>query len=372
MARALRPLAATALLLHGLARACTYFEVEAPGGVWVAGRTMELGGGGGGLLQAAASSSWRVALHPRGEELLGERGRLGYVGVEAETQSVNLVSDGMNEAGLSVSLHTMRMAKYQEPDPTKASVLFLAIVPWLLSRADSVDAARRALANVSVTAGALGPDDFAHWAVADVEGKSVVVEYVNGVLEIHPNDVRVMTNDPDYQWHLKNLNMYVGLGPNAPNENQDLAVKTELGLVPQVWSQGFNLLGLPGDLSPASRFVRMFYLRQYAERHDPVASTDDAIVLATGLLNNVFIPRGTVAPMKPARSAADYDYTQYALVKIPAQRRLLFRSYRSMAWKEVDLSSLSWDEAKSMPLSDGGLGIEDVTGKFRTTGMNVV
>mmetsp|Transcript_20197 Transcript_20197/g.63452 ORF Transcript_20197/g.63452 Transcript_20197/m.63452 type:complete len:392 (+) Transcript_20197:1-1176(+) len=378
--------------LPAVASACTYFEVESPGGVWVAGRTMELGGGGGGLFRAARSQgSWRAALHPRGADPSGLENRYGYVSIDAYMsgdpktadpagtvisdgmkEAGLLISDGMNEAGLSVSLHTMRMARYQEPDPAKASLLFLSVVPYLLGHFDCVDAARQGLANVSVTAGSYGPGDFVHWAVADAHGKSAVFEYVDGTLQVHSNDVRVMTNDPDYQWHVKNLNMYVGLSPGVPNANAGLEVATEVGPVPKVWSQGFNLNGLPGDLSPASRFVRVFYLRRYAETREPVQSVDDAIVLATGLLNNVFIPRGSVAPMQPPTSALDYDFTQYGLLKIPAQRRLLFRTYRSMAWKEIDLKSLAWDTSKSMPLSDGTLDIEDVTGKMRGMGEELV
>jgi len=55
-----------------------------------------------------------------------------------------------------------------------------------------------------------------HWAMADATGDSVVIEYLDGVLHVNNNTVGVMTNDPDYQWHLYNLNNYVNLSPRWP------------------------------------------------------------------------------------------------------------------------------------------------------------
>jgi len=303
-------------------------------------------------------------VHPRGQD--GSlTNRFGFLGVDSVMAGKGISFDGMNEAGFTVSLHTMRMAEYERPDPQKLALRLEKVVPWLLGQFDSVAAAAEGLANVSVVSGSLTRELFAHWALADAQGNSAVLEYVGGRRTLHTNDVRVMTNDPDYLWHVKNLNMYVGLSPQVPNANDGIAVKTAIGEVPQVWSQGFNLAALPGDASPASRFVRLFYLRQYAVTQVPIASTDDAMVLATGLLNNVFIPKGTSAPMQPAMGKDVFDFTQWALLKLPAQRRLLFRGYRDMTWQQVNLSQVDWTQGSSVPVSDGSLGIQDVTANFR-------
>lgn len=91
-----------------------------------------------------------------------------------------------------------------------------------------------------------------------------MVEYVDGVLQIHEKTVRIMTNDPDYDWHLKNLNNYVNVSAAWPVIPPSIIIDTEIGKIPSISSHGYNLTGLPADYSPPSRFVRMFYLRQYS------------------------------------------------------------------------------------------------------------
>lgn len=355
--------------LPALTLTCTYFEVKSPDDVYVIGRTMELGGSGGGMFSSSLATQlpfpqgeWQVAVHPRGPD--GNfTNQYGYVSLDP-IAGPDFRSDGMNEAGLTMSLQTMRMAEYQKADPHKTNLRIDQVLPWLLGHCASVSDVELALANISVVSGGLGMEDFIHWSVADAQGYSVVLEYVSGQRMIHTNDVRVMTNDPDYPWHLKNLNMYVGLTPHTPSANKDITIQTAVGTVPQVWSQGFNLAALPGDFSPASRFVRMFYLRQYAMLQYPLTSVDDTIVLATGLLNNVFIPRGTVATMNGQSSQEAFDFTQYALIKIPKQGRLLFRSYRDMSWRQIDLKKVDFSRKGAVPVSDGSIGIQDVTGKL--------
>ncbi|CAK0912190.1 unnamed protein product [Prorocentrum cordatum] len=293
--------------------------------------------------------------------------RYGFVGLDAiaDGHTDFVVSDGMNEAGLTLSLHTMRTAEYEDAEPGRTTLLINDVIPWALGQFSSVAEVAAGLENVSVVPfqGAT-QEDFVHWAIADAAGNSAVLEYVAGKRVLHRNDVRVMTNDPDFTWHLKNLNMYVGLSPQKPSGNAAITVNTEIGEVPQIWSLGFNLLGLPGDTSPASRFVRLFYLRQYAQLAEPATSVEDAIVLATGLLNTVFIPRGTVAPLNGFTDPLSYELTQFGLLKIPSQRKLLVRGYRNMGWREVDLSKLRWDQRRSIPVEDGTLGIQDVTGQL--------
>lgn len=69
---------------------------------------------------------------------------------------------------------------------------------YLLGNFDNViDIRNNLLNNITVTNFSM-----LHWAIADSEGNSIVVEYINGSLNIHNNDVGVLTNDPDYIWHL--------------------------------------------------------------------------------------------------------------------------------------------------------------------------
>merc|ERR1712232_803731 len=179
-------------------------------------------------------------------------------------------------------------------------------------------------------------------AITDATGRSVAVEYLDGQRVVYENTPRVMTNDPDMHWQWRNLNTYTNLSPNFPHQNDFLQVQTAVGAVPKAIGHGWNLFGLPGDSSPPSRFVNLFYLREYAvnvlsqktrqsvrkpslrhgsSRRMPstqAVSIDDAIVLGTDLMDRVVIPFGTVAENREEPFLDAYDFTDYDVLKIPA------------------------------------------------------
>ena len=223
-----------------------------------------------------------------------------------------------------------------------------------------------------------------HWAIADTSGRSIIVEYLEGqrmVLENHP---RVMTNDPDIRWHWRNLNTYVNLNPHYPWQNDILQIKTDadIGAVPRPIGHGWNLFGLPGqasfeddlcsifhpkwarwsnksrmilqrqrwawygllrwsstaqgDSSPPSRFVRLFYLRGYALQSRAMTSFREAVVLGTGLLNNVFLPVGPVAG-NPREPGDGPELTDYGVLKSCQEKVMLIRGYVNSQWRKIDL-----------------------------------
>jgi choloylglycine hydrolase len=161
------------------------------------------------------------------------------------------------------------------------------------------------------------------------------------------------------------LNTDVNLNTGIPHQTEFMAVETAIGAVPRAVGHGWNLFGLPGDGSPPSRFVQLFYQRGYATRTAPPRTLTDAMVLVTGLLNKVFIPLGTFAADK--RSPGDMpEYTPYAVLKLPWERQFLYRGYKNLGWKRIDLNHLDFDvepsKAPHWPIEDGSLGIEDLNG----------
>merc|ERR1712100_406242 len=108
-----------------------------------------------------------------------------------------------------------------------------------------------------------------HWALADAAGRSIVLEYIDGKRVVYENTPRVLTNDPPLDWHWRNLDAYVNLNSEYPHQNDFLATDTEIGTVPRPIGNGWNLAGMPGDSSPPSRYVQLFYLRGYALKTAP-------------------------------------------------------------------------------------------------------
>jgi len=248
----------------------------------------------------------------------------------------------MGEHGLTVSVQTLDESMYEATaasHPT-TDVKTLELAPKVLASCRDVAEALTYLEAHRVVG--LGGPLGVHWAIADALGRSIVLEYLQRRRVVYENTPRVLTNDPPLDWHWRNLNTYVNLSPRFPRENDFMSVDTTVGTVPQAVGHGWNLFGLPGDSSPPSRFALLFYLRGYSMQRTAPRSTDDAIVLTTGLLNRVFIPYGSVAENDKLAIDAP-EYTPWAVMKIPTERRFLFRGYRNLRWRQVNLTEVDFD-----------------------------
>jgi len=354
----------TFVAILDVSTACSYVEIPIPdaqatnGSRYVIGRTMELGNSGGSE-NFYADSQWKVVVHARGSS----GGRHGFVSVDEFGLDgvLNFISEGMNELGLTISEQTLRESAYEATSVTDPSVDISSIdvcARVMANCGDVVEALAYLEAHRIVGSG--GPVGL-HWAIADSAGRSVVVEYLQGRRIVYENTPRVMTNDPPLDWHWRNLNSYASLSPFFPRDNDFLRVDTPVGAVPRSIGKGWNLFGLPGDGSPPSRFVQLFYLRGYSMRKAAPMSTDDAIVLATGLINKVFIPFGV--PGDDQELGDMPEYTPWAALKIPLERRFLFRGYRDLRWRQVNLSTIDFSDPASeraWPIESGTLGIEDM------------
>ena len=304
--------------------------------------------------------------------------------------TVPLTTDGMNEAGLTVSVQVFAQSgqySYMQPstEASDTNVCFAAFTDWILATFDSVKSLREALNTTQVKI--VGPSpalvqklpSFArswvglHWSIDDAS-EHIVLEVLDGIIHMHNNTVGVMTNQPDFTWHLRNLNNFVNLRSGWPS-NPEIQVQTEeVGPVPNVAKagHGFNLLGIPGDYSPPSRFVRLFYLREYAVLRNPPkerqgeAKYTDSIALVTGLLNNVFINKGTVPD---PNSTGFGEYSQYTVLKIPEARLFFYKDYVGTQWRKVKLENLDFSSKEGAPpitvsLVEGTVSIKDVTADF--------
>ncbi|CAJ1340128.1 unnamed protein product [Effrenium voratum] len=307
------------LPLSGLA--CSYVEVpwkNATGATsYLIARTMELS-------DVFNSVTYSIEAFPRGKD-----GKFGFVGPMSHLSlpgpEYTCLFDGLNEAGLSVSAHYFAEAVYEEPAPGRQQIIAKDLVPFLLANCSSVAEAVSLLASVQVVSAKV-LNWGGHWAIADAEGNSVVVEYLQGKRVVSENPPRVMTNDPEIRWQWRNLNTYVNLSPKYPWQNDVVQVKVDddIGTIPRPIGHGWNLFGMPGDFSPPSRYVRLFYLRGYAVEMSFPKSLNDAIVLGTALLNNVFIPYGTVAS-DPREKGDNAEYTPYAVLKSPKDKVMMVR-----------------------------------------------
>ena len=269
------------------------------------------------------------------------------------------IVDGLNEKGLAVAIfYFPDYAKYQEV--TKAED---AIAPWelptfLLGNCANVKEAVEATRSVrvgEVVQKDMGLTPPCHYIVADASGRYVVLEYVNGELKVHDNPLGVITNAPSFDWHLTNLRNYVNLSvTNVPPAAISGIKLNSLG-------QGSGMLGLPGDFTPPSRFIRAVAFSQSAL---PVATAHDGVLQAFHILNQFDIPKGAARGIEQGKTVA--DYTLWTSVSDLKNLRYHFRTFDNSRIRMVDLKRIDLDakEVKTFPMSRQEV-IEDLSGQAK-------
>lgn len=166
--------------------------------------------------------------------------------------------DAVNEKGLGMAgLNFAASAHYSEPEDGKQNVAQFEFIPWVLSQFASLGQARSAIEKINLvgtTYDSRYPAAKMHWIIADKSG-AITVEPTEGGLKIYDNAPGVLTNEPPFDMQLFNLNNYMRLSPKQPENSFSDAL--DLG----TYSRGMGGLGLPGDLSSMSRFVRAAFTK---------------------------------------------------------------------------------------------------------------
>lgn len=204
-----------------------------------------------------------VTVTPRNFPLVfRNEGKIGshyaIIGMAYVSDGYPLYYDAANEKGLCMAgLNFVGNAIYNSPVDGKDNIAQFELIPWILGRCKSVDEACDMLDRINLTNDAfrssLSPSQL-HWIVADRE-RAITVESVKDGLKIYENPVGVLTNNPPFNEQLFNLNNYMNLSADVP-ENR---FSDKLDLIP--YSRGMGAIGLPGDLSSQSRFVRASFVK---------------------------------------------------------------------------------------------------------------
>ena len=181
-----------------------------------------------------------------------------------------LYYDAMNEKGLCIAgLNFVTNAVYRKPEPGRLNLAQFELIPYLLGRCADLAEARALLERINLTDTPFCegmPPAQLHWMLADRSG-CVVIEQTADGLHVYDDPAGVLTNNPPFPMQLFALNNYAQLSPKAP-ENR---FAPELPL--QRYSRGMGALGLPGDLSSQSRFVRAAFVRANSRSDDSEAAS---------------------------------------------------------------------------------------------------
>lgn len=181
------------------------------------------------------------------------------IGMAHVAEGYPLYYDAINETGLGMAgLNFPGFAHYNRPCEGTDNISSFEFIPWILGRCATLKEARDLLANINL-ADIPFSDQFPlaplHWIIADSSG-AITVESTQEGLSVYENPVGILTNNPPFPYHMTNLAQYMALSPGVP-ENR-FAPGVEL----YPFSRGMGAIGLPGDLSSPSRFVRAAFTKE--------------------------------------------------------------------------------------------------------------
>jgi choloylglycine hydrolase len=343
--------------------ACTGIRLIAQDKSVVYGRSMEWG---------AFDLQSRINIIPRGykfrgltpDGLNGKSWKTKYGIVGLDMMYKKALADGINEKGLSGGLfYHPGFAEYEKYSKknAKKTITALDILGYILGNYKDVDDIKKHFTKDVIVVGVveelIGIKVDAHYMFTDKHGKSVIIEFTNGKTKFHDAPLGVITNAPNYDWHMINLRNYVNISQVAiPDKKiQNLDFKP-LGA-------GSGMIGLPGDTTPPSRFIRAVAYSQTA-RKTPTSS--ETIYELFRILDNFNLGLGSAEGSEHAQKGKDalrsstiwttgYDLKNKILYYHTQHNRRL----RMLDLKKIDFSNIGkkiiyikLDEKKEQDIQD--------------------
>jgi choloylglycine hydrolase len=340
--------------------ACTAVDVTAKDGSVMAGRTMEW----------AFDMQWQFLYYPKGTQYnltapdnlslkpipITNKYALFGIGTALENDAI---LDGQNSEGLAISGNFLPgFTQYQAVNAKDTKYLsVLDLCKFVLGNFATVDEVKANLPAYKVW----GPkiknlpiEPTIHFLITDKSGKNIVIEFIHGQMHIFDQTASVLTNSPNYDWHMTNIRNYLNLS------NQWVSQTTVKGYNVTQLGQGGGSIGLPGDYTPPSRFVKTTFLKYFATTP---ANTNEAVELVGHILNNVDIPKGVVA-----EKGGLADYTQWAAIKDVSHNIFYFADYdHRLNFVEIDLNTIfKQPKAFSFPINKVVYPSSDITKNFTT------
>lgn len=339
--------------------ACTGLKLIAKDDSLVHGRTLEFG------VQVDVS----VAVVPRDYAFTGTtpkgkglsyRSKYGSVGIFAYGEPS--LMDGLNEKGLAVgTFYFPTFASYAEITPENQSKALSPVEfpNWILSQFATVEEVKNGLSEVVIAptvskAWGTTPPPF-HYIVYDKSGNCLVIEPLDGKLVTYDNKLGSFTNSPTFDWHQTNLRNYINLTP------WNSKPVTLFGVLLKPFGEGSGMVGLPGDFTPPSRFVRASI---FSATQIPSENAHDSIFKVFHLLNQFDIPVG--AAKTKVGDITYSDETQFTCARDPQSLKYYFRTYNDQNIKVVDLNHFKLDAQSLKSVNVTGVSrAEDISSQLK-------
>lgn len=353
--------ASTAYIPNDVWLACTALLFRDTSGGAYTGRTMEL----------TLELPYVVASIPKGHQFssvvddhapFNFQSKYSIFAITVPNGNINdlKITEGMNEAGLTFSVLAYAGTLGPADNTAKTQSLLAAIDlgAWLLGQYATTDEVKTALADtiaiptgLAALHGAVTPF---HFIIHDRTGNSLVIEYAEGKQNVYDNPVNVMTNGPEFKWHLTNLNNYTFLS------NLDKSTGKLGNLEVSQPDSGIATVALPSSSTSVGRFVRAVYYANFAEK----AAPEKTIRTLGHVMNNFDRPRGISIDMRNGEglqfdgysdgNQQNYqtEYTSWTVLSDLTKNEFYIRPYDSINFIKFDLNRLfSQTEIKIAPLA---------------------
>lgn len=326
----------SALALPLTAYPCTGITLRSANGDIIAARTVDW---------SKSKYNSQCVIVPRGYQLQSyatatdkgkaETVKYGFVGLTAGAPEI--IVDGINEKQLCAELFFFPgYGRYPDYIPSQASITIgdLQLVSMVLGTCSNLDDVVNFI-NSSRVSHSVPGGETAHWRFTQADGRQIILEIVDGNAKFYES-IGVIANAPGYDWQLVNLNNYINLHPGIAS-----SYKLD-GIELQSFSNGTGLLGLPGDFSSPSRFVRAAFLQGTAR---PQATPYSTVMQSFQILNNLDVPQGTTeamdAPVTDMLSA-----TQWTCSTDITNLTVYYHTQSNRSIRAIDLKTIDFGKVK--------------------------
>lgn len=257
------------------------------------------------------------------------------IGMATVAEGYPLYYEATNEMGLSMAgLNFPDNADYKAYLEGCDNITPFELIPWILGRCADVEAALAALSKINIVNIGFSeelPLSPLHWIVSDRE-RSIVVESIRTGLKIYDDPVGVLTNNPTFDYHMMNLNNYMALHEGTPKNELCKSYNLE------VYSLGMAALGLPGDFSSASRFVRAVFVKQKSCCGE---GEKESVNQFFHIMASVAMPKGCVFVRE-----GEYEYTRYTSCCNVDKGIYYYTTYENSTVNSVDMNLADFQESK--------------------------
>ena len=256
------------------------------------------------------------------------------IGMSTIIGNYPLFYDATNEHGLSMAgLNFVGNAVYHEAEYGRKNLCTFELIPYLLATCKTVEEAMIALENLNIISTPFDektPNAMLHWIIAD-KVESMTIESMADGIRIYRNPLGVLTNNPPFDYHLTNLNNYLNLTAEEPKNR----FSKDLELEP--YSRGMGAIGMPGDLSSSSRFIRATFAKSNSPK---MRSEEKSVAQVFHILGAVEMCDGSV------RVGRKNERTQYTSCININEGIYYYRTYENLRITAVKMRNEDLDSGK--------------------------